>query len=289
MLKSNVDQTPEMQGAVANEVNTRLRNAVEDLKAKYESGKGGLDESVNGPTGAVYKDAQKQKAAQKAKAKSAAEQSALRVDNGGNEMDEDEEDVDEDNEIRRLRDKRLQEMKRAEQARSENIAKGHGEYREIVQDEFLKEMTNSDKVICHFFHQDFPRCKIMDHHLRILAQRHIETKFVCINAERAPFFVEKLKIRTMPSVIFFVDGVATGKLIGFEGLSDGLEEGKEDEWRTIKLARLLGKNGMINKDSIVDDDAEKAAVEATIEQMRRQAFVGYLDEDYDLEISDSEN
>jgi hypothetical protein len=34
--------------------------------------------------------------------------------------------------------------------------------REITQDEFLPEVTSSKKVICHFYHNDFQRCKIMD-------------------------------------------------------------------------------------------------------------------------------
>lgn len=33
----------------------------------------------------------------------------------------------------------------------------------------------------------------MHHHLQILAQRHIEAKFVKINAEKALFFVDKVR------------------------------------------------------------------------------------------------
>lgn len=289
MLKSNVTQTPEVQSAMASEVNNRLQNAVEDLKAKYASGKGGSDASANEPTGTAYKEEQQRKKKEK-KSKSSSAQNQGFFDNMGDEEEEtSDNEADEDNELRRLRERRLNEIKRTQQEHSENLAKGHGDYREILQDDFLKEVTSSVKVICHFYHQDFARCKIMDHHLRILAQRHTESKFVYINADRAPFFVEKLKIRTMPTVIYFVDGVALGKLIGFEGLSETQPEGQEDEWPTIRLARLLGKNGMINKDKIVDDDAEKALATATMDQLRQQAFVGFNAEDYDLDISDDEN
>ncbi len=34
--------------------------------------------------------------------------------------------------------------------------------REINEEEFLKEVTSSELVVCHFFHKDFERCKIMD-------------------------------------------------------------------------------------------------------------------------------
>jgi hypothetical protein len=33
----------------------------------------------------------------------------------------------------------------------------------------------------------------------------------------------------MPTVVIFRDGVAIDKIIGFDGLADGMPEGKEDE------------------------------------------------------------
>lgn len=36
---------------------------------------------------------------------------------------------------------------------------GHGEYREITEGDFLGEVTGSEKVICHFYHREFYRCK----------------------------------------------------------------------------------------------------------------------------------
>jgi hypothetical protein len=90
----------------------------------------------------------------------------------------DEGDADEDEAMRSLREKRLLDIKRAQQQKLENLGKGHGQYREIVQDEFLPEVTSSKSVICHFYHDDFPRCKIMDHHLQRLAPRHVESKFI---------------------------------------------------------------------------------------------------------------
>jgi len=45
------------------------------------------------------------------------------------------------------------------------MAKGHGHYTEILEEEFLPTVTKTNFVICHFFHKDFERCKIFDHHL----------------------------------------------------------------------------------------------------------------------------
>jgi hypothetical protein len=101
---------------------------------------------------------------------------------------------DEDNDLRELREARKKKMIVDQQEKLENISKGHGQYREITQDEFLPEVTSSKYVICHFYHRDFPRCTIMDHHLKILSTQHIEAKFIKINAEKAMFFVEKVYI-----------------------------------------------------------------------------------------------
>jgi len=72
---------------------------------------------------------------------------------------------------------------------TENKIKGHGEYEEIVEAQFLEKVTKSKLAICHFYHRDFERCKIVDMHLRKIAQMHVETKFIYLDAEKSPFFI----------------------------------------------------------------------------------------------------
>ena len=36
-----------------------------------------------------------------------------------------------------------------------------------------------------------------------------------INAEKAPFFVEKLGIRVIPTMVMFKDGIAVDRILGF--------------------------------------------------------------------------
>lgn len=281
--------SPEMQGVMAQEVNNRMGKAVEDLKSKYDRGQGGNDVSVDGPTGAAYQQEMAAKKAQKRekKLREAQQEEDAAANKEDNYFDDEDNDADEDSELRMLREKRLRQIQSQQRQKLEDIGKGHGQYRDIVQDEFLHEVTNSMYTICHFYHNDFEKCKVMDHHLHILAKRHLETKFVKIDAAKTPFFVQKLSIRTMPTLIFFVDGVAKDKLIGFEGLSDDLEIYHEDEWKTIKLSKLLAKAGMINKENIVDDDQQTAEVQMTMEEMRKASFVGFKDEDFNLdEMSD---
>ena len=187
-----------MQGAVNEEVNARQSKALDQLKAKYDAGHGGMDTSVDGPTGAAYKEAQAKRQQQRklAKERQSEEGQATTVC----DLDLEDEDEDEDAELRDLREQRLKQIKAAHMAKVENVGKGHGSYREITQDEFLKEMTSSERVVCHFYHKDFPRCAIMDHHIQKLVGRHIESKFVKIDAEKAPFFVEKVSQFIITSV-----------------------------------------------------------------------------------------
>jgi len=86
-------------------------------------------------------------------------------------------------------------MRQQQIERAENQAKGHGSMRLITQDEFLTEVTGSKFVAVHFFHREFERCKIMDHHLELIAPLHFECKFLRIDAEKCPFFIQKLQIQ----------------------------------------------------------------------------------------------
>lgn len=185
---------------MAEEVNNRLRKATGELVDKYASGKGGEEDQsiVDGPTGAAYKEKNlaEQRAKKQSKAKKAQSESENAKQKTNHDADNDDEDddgdADEDNELRRIREQRLRQIRDAQREKLENIGKGHGQYREITQDEFLNEMITSRKVVCHFYHSEFARCAVIDHHIQKLVQRHVETKFVKINAEKAPFFVSKV-------------------------------------------------------------------------------------------------
>ena len=95
---------------------------------------------------------------------------------------------------------------------------GYGEYREIIESEFLKEVTSLKHVICHFFHDEFQRCKIVDAKLRMIAQAHREVKFIRLNVQKAQFMVQKLQVKTLPTIVLFTDGVAKDRIVGFDEL-----------------------------------------------------------------------
>eukprot|EP00271_Cylindrocystis_brebissonii_P012869 TRINITY_DN3237_c0_g2_i1.p1 TRINITY_DN3237_c0_g2~~TRINITY_DN3237_c0_g2_i1.p1 ORF type:complete len:230 (+),score=54.12 TRINITY_DN3237_c0_g2_i1:191-880(+) len=157
----------------------------------------------------------------------------------------------EDPDLERLHAQRLADMRKEGEKRQEMRLKGHGEYREITEEKFLEEVTSSERVVLHFFHREFERCKIMDKHLRMLAPEHLGTKVVRIDAEKCPFFVSKLVIKVLPCVILFRDGVAIDRIVGFEEL------GGKDDFATAALLRRLTSKGLVVPLKPTGDEEEK--------------------------------
>ena len=117
---------------------------------------------------------------------------------------------------------------------------GCGEYSEATDEkEILKLTTTLPKVIVHFYHKDFKRCKILDYHLQQLAPIYTKTRFLRVNVERAPFLVDRMKIQVLPCVVGFVDGVSVDRIVGFEELGNG------DNFATTVLEKRLQKEKVI--------------------------------------------
>lgn len=53
-----------------------------------------------------------------------------------------------------------------------------GSYQEVAEGDFLEACTKAGRLVCHFFHREFERCKILDRHLTDLARRHLGTRFI---------------------------------------------------------------------------------------------------------------
>ncbi|XP_031249652.1 thioredoxin domain-containing protein PLP3B-like [Pistacia vera] len=181
-------------------------------------------------------------------------------------------DLDElmdDPELEKLHADRIAALKKEAEKRQVLQMKGHGEYREIGEGDFLGEVTGSEKVICHFYHKEFYRCKIMDKHLKALAPKHIDTKFIKLDAENAPFFVTKLGVKTLPCVVLFRKGIAVDRLVGFQDL------GGKDDFTIKTLEAILTNKGIISEKK--DEDNE----EDGYEENQRRTVRSSVDPDSD--------
>jgi thiol-disulfide isomerase/thioredoxin len=172
------------------------------------------------------------------------------------DSDSDLEEFDDDDAVlEAIRQKRLAQLKHAHAKLDAQNAKGHGQVRVISQDEFLPECMSSRFVVVHFFHKEFERCNILSHHLKKLANAHLNCKFVEIDAEKAPFFVVKLKVQTLPTMIVFKDGKAVNRLVGFEDLMTASDNNTTiNEFPTSRLGYWLEQTGAIEYDGPESDE-----------------------------------
>ena len=137
----------------------------------------------------------------------------------------DEEDrllLDDDTALDEIRKRRIAQLKKKAAAQNTLVAEGRIEYRQIREEEFLDEVKKG-KVLCLFYKDEFETCKRVDAHMRVLSPMHHECKFVKIDAEKAPFFIHKLNVRVLPTIVFFVEGITNPamRLMGFEGVENG--------------------------------------------------------------------
>ena len=104
--------------------------------------------------------------------------------------------------------------------------------------EFFNEMKKEEGMVCHFYRNNWP-CQVMDKHLGLLAAKHVETKFVKVNAEKAPFLTERLKVWMLPTLALIKNEKTTDYVVGFDEL------GGVDDFQTETLAMRLVAAGLI--------------------------------------------
>jgi len=170
--------------------------------------------------------------------------------------DFDEDEFDDEDFMEQMKAKRLNDLQNKYALEKQFYAQGHGEYREITEEEFLKEVCGSQWVVVHFYHREFFRCKIADKHLKILAQKHLSCKWLTLDAEKAPFFITKLGIQMLPTVIVFKDGVVSDQFAGFD------EMGGKDDFRTEVMEHWFSKTGCVKMKKADVKKAEQGSDES---------------------------
>ncbi|EFA07835.1 thioredoxin domain-containing protein 9 [Tribolium castaneum] len=145
------------------------------------------------------------------------------------------------NDLESLRKQRLNELKKKEAQRNEWLSLGHGKYEELAEEkEFFDVTKRSKNCVVHFYTNTTPRCAIVDKHLKILAPKHLETRFVKLNAEKCPFLAQNLKIKTIPSIVLVKDSFMVDKIVGFTQL------GNRDDFTTEMMEWRIAQNGVID-------------------------------------------
>lgn len=144
-------------------------------------------------------------------------------------------------ELQALRNQRLNELKNMAKKKQEWLANGHGEYDELSgEKEFFEVSKKSANIIAHFYRDSTERCKIVDHHLKILAKSHLEAKFCKVNAENSPFLTQRLRIKVIPTIAIIKDSKTKDYIVGFSDL------GNRDDFSTEMMEWRIAQSGAID-------------------------------------------
>jgi len=166
-------------------------------------------------------------------------------------------------ELDKLKEDRMKKLRQLAVQKTEWRKLGHGEYEEIPDEKtFFEVSKKSPRVVAHFSRDATERCKIVDMHLKELAPKHIETRFVKLNAEKSPFLVDRLKIKVLPTILVLKDAIVVDRIIGFGDLG-GVDDFRTEmlEWR---LARMDGVHYEGDKYNPPEFKAKKRQVIRTI-------------------------
>lgn len=186
------------------------------------------------------------------------------------------------NDLEQLRKQRVQELKVRQGKRQQWLQQGHGAYEQLPEEKmFFDVIKKSDNVVIHFFTPTNTRSPIVEKHLKILAPKHMETKFVSLNAEKCPFLAERLHIKVIPALVCIHNSIVVDKVVGFASL------GNRDDFSTEVLEWRLAQNKVIDYDgdlSTPPDQQQQEKDKAPKRSIRDGVFSN--DSDEDLEIED---
>ncbi|KAK5112664.1 hypothetical protein LTR85_011175 [Meristemomyces frigidus] len=160
------------------------------------------------------------------------------------------EDDDDNGAFSAMREKRLEQL-HAEMTRAKAMRNTHhGTYIEIKDEKELMDITTGTNLcVVHFMKTDFARCRYMDEKLKVLAEKHFDTRFVSISVDNAPFLVVKLGIKVLPCVIGFKGGLSADRIVGFEGIGY-----KPDSFTVSELEERLLSSGLVVRAKMTKED-----------------------------------
>ncbi|KAH8311020.1 hypothetical protein KR044_003882 [Drosophila immigrans] len=182
--------------------------------------------------------------------------------------------------LKALREKRIQEMKKLNNKKQEWLRNGHGTYSELADEkEFFEVSKKSPNIVCHFYRDSTERCRIVDMHLKILAAKHIEAKFCKVNAEKSPFLTQRLRIKVIPTIALVKDSKTKDFIVGFTDL------GNCDDFATEMLEWRIAHSGAIEYkgDLLQPPDVKRKPF---INRPQKTIRGGYDSDDSDIDLDD---
>jgi hypothetical protein len=96
-------------------------------------------------------------------------------------------------------------LKQQREKKQQWLQKGHGEVQFLTNEkEFFAAMKGEDKMVCHFFRDNWP-CKIIDKHIATLCKQHLECKFAKVGFPLQPTKINLVHKAILPLAVFLLD------------------------------------------------------------------------------------
>lgn len=168
----------------------------------------------------------------------------------------------------KYREQRIQEIHNHFKVLNKRKQEGFGRLTEIANESELMKLTNKiERVVIHFELEKFQKCLYMNDKLDQLSKKYLKTKFYKISVEKAPFLVDKLKIKVLPFVICYINGNEAERIIGFSKMGND-----PNGFDTSRLENVLLKAGVITRDPL---DVENLKNGKTKEDLSDEEFDSY--------------
>ncbi|KAJ1615728.1 thioredoxin-like protein [Pavlovales sp. CCMP2436] len=147
----------------------------------------------------------------------------------------------------RIRRGRIEQMKEAALEKEQWRRNDHGTLTMVSdQKDFFDSCKKSKRLVCLFYRDANKWCDVLATHCQVLAEKHMECKFLKVNAEKSPFLVERLNVYMMPTLVCVKEGNVHVQL---NGLDDIDPTGK---FETASLEFVLHGCGMLDETPLVD-------------------------------------
>uniref|UniRef100_A0A7S3K633 Thioredoxin domain-containing protein n=1 Tax=Aureoumbra lagunensis TaxID=44058 RepID=A0A7S3K633_9STRA len=154
--------------------------------------------------------------------------------------------LDEDD-LSKIRAKRISEMKRRQREELEWSKNCHGSLTTLTStQEFFAAAKASRRFICHFFRPTSHHCVALNGHLTKLAALHKETRFCLMDAEKSPYLCDKLLADPegnviIPTILLCKDGKVTYHI-------RGLQEVGGEHMTIDTILPILSLHSMVDQD-----------------------------------------
>merc|ERR1719482_89063 len=138
--------------------------------------------------------------------------------------------------------------KRAEEQQC-NVSNGHGRLMKISdQQEFFGAAKVSSRLVVIFTRNSNKYGKAMLEHAELLAGKHLEARFIWVDAENAPFLTDRLNIYMLPTIVCIKDNKVDKQ---HNGLNEIDGSGK---YTTGTLEYLLHVDGILDESPLYDQE-----------------------------------